>query len=59
MMSQEQQTEVKDVRMVDEIWNTVYVAVLEVDDSISNLIVILFYDYKPVCFISSIIPQIE
>ena len=47
-----QKTEVKDIKMVGEIRNTIKVEVLEEDNEIANSISILFYKYNPEYFLS-------
>ena len=43
--------------LADEQRNTVKVAVLKGDSSIKDSVAISFYDFKPVYFLSSVIPD--
>ena len=53
------QTEIQNYKVVDETRNTVKVAVLENDSSITNLLAISYYDSKPVYFLSTVIPEVK
>ena len=53
------QVQLQNSKMADEQRNTVKVSVLDGDSTIKDLVAILFYDYKPVCFLSSVIPEVK
>ena len=53
------QTEIQNDKVADETRNTVKVAVLENDSSITNLLAISYYDSKPVYFLSTVIPEVK
>ena len=53
------QLEVQDVKQVENVRNTVKVAVLEGDSKVKDLLAISYYDSKPCYFLSTVIDKVS